>query len=92
MYLGTYNSSPKKKTETRATNMNEQNAKKKSATPVPARLDRQGEDDNKLGLVFATGSREDNHDFDHYQRAVRGEDLNYSAKTSGGNSMGYGDY
>jgi hypothetical protein len=45
----------------------------------------------KHRTIFATGTRQDSYDLDHYQRTVRGEDLDYCAKKSGGDGMGYRD-
>jgi hypothetical protein len=66
------------------------NAKENTATPVPTGDHRESEIYPELGTFSAAGTWEDYYDLDHYQRTVRGEDVDYCTKTRGGDGVGYG--
>ena len=63
-------------------------AKPNTTAPIPKRTNLKGIDNSQSGSIFTTGTGQDDNDLDHYQRTVRGEDADYSAKKSGGDSMG----
>lgn len=67
------------------------NATKNSTTPVSEGSDREGEIYPELGSFPAPGTRENHYDLDHYQRTISGDDSDYCAQKSGGDSMGYRD-
>jgi hypothetical protein len=68
----------------------EKNAKQNTATPVPTSPHLGGEVYPELGPISTPGARENSHDIDHYQRAVRGDDADYRAQARGGDGVGYG--
>ena len=65
-----------------------ESAQKIAATSVSTGTHHQGDTGQEHGAIPTAGTREDYYDLDHYQRTVRGEDADYSAKKSGGDSMG----
>jgi hypothetical protein len=77
---------------TKAENLSKGNRRVKSdaTASVPAGPDQQGEVYPELGTFFATGTRQDSYDFDHYQRTVSGQDADYRTQTRGGDGVGRG--
>ena len=67
-----------------------ESAQKIAATSVSTGTHQQGDTGQEHGAIPTAGTREDYYDLDHYQRTVRGEDADYSAKKSGGDSVGHG--
>ena len=65
-----------------------ESAQKIAATSVSTGTHQQGDTGQEHGAIPTAGTREDYYDLDHYQRTVRGEDADYSAKKSGGDGMG----
>lgn len=66
------------------------NANKKPTSPVPAGTNSSGEVYPELGPFSTTGPWQDSDNPDDHSGAIRGKDTDYSAKKSGGDSVGYG--
>lgn len=67
----------------------EYHAKKKSATPLSAGADQQGEDHPQYGSLLATWIREDDDNAHHHCGTISREDLDHRAQTSSGDSVAH---
>ena len=71
--------------------MNDENAKQKSTTSVPAGTDQESSPDAKRRAILATRLKEDRDDSHHHCGADARKDLDHRAQASSGDSMGTGN-
>ena len=69
----------------------EKNAKQKSATPIPTRLNRKSNNDPQSGTILTAGAGQNGDDINNHSRAIQGQDVNHRAKASSADSMGHRD-
>jgi hypothetical protein len=67
-------------------------AKQNTTTSLSDPYNTESDEDSELRAILAAGIGKDKYDLDDYLRAVYRQDFNYSAKTSGGDSVGSGDF
>ena len=70
---------------------NHTHAKQRSTTPIPTGTDSKSEADAKRRALLATRLREDRDHPDHHRGTISGQDANYSAQASSGDSLGSGN-